>query len=315
MVLLTITASILEALEKTQSLGLEKVKRDTKEKGDGEDEDDGFDDSERTTREHGDKGIQTEHESAEKRAEKKSTEPSLMYPRLGNPISHGQIVELSQEMKARKLQPYRLEDLLKGARVFVPPAPPKPEPTLEYKALMARLRRDEEARSYERMTNPPPPMETFSQRFPAASAARAFLCSHPNINTPDPDDDGIAYVDIHRQVTLILNVLISIFACAAAIWIAAKWWSTPARLALSMSGSALVGVAEVVVYSGYLRRVGEAKGKEKKIKEIKEIVKTWAVGAGISTEELTGESSINIESKEDKTRLRPRERKSTRDVS
>ncbi|PBP24611.1 vacuolar H+-ATPase assembly protein [Diplocarpon rosae] len=313
MVLLTITASILEALEKIQSLGLDRVERDTKEKGDGED--DGFDDNEHTTRENGEKGMQAEHESAEKREENKFTEPSLMDPKLGNPISHGQIVELSQDMKARKLQPCRLEDLLKGARVFVPPPPRKPEPTLEYKALMARLRRDEEARSYERMTNPPPPMETFSQRFPAASAARAFSCSQPNIKASDPDDDGIAYTDVHRQVTLIFNVLVSIVACAAAIWVAAKWWSTPARLALSMSGSALVGVAEVAVYSGYMRRLGEAKGKEKKIKEIKEVVKTWAVGAGISMEEVTDESSMYIASKEGKTRVRARERKSTRDVS
>lgn len=178
---------------------------------------------------------------------------------------------------------------------------------------MARLRREEEARSYERMTNPPPPMETFSQRFPAASAARAFSSSHQNIQASDPDDDGITYADVDRQMALIFNVLISIVACAAAIWIAAKWWSTPARLALSMSGSALVGVAEVVVYSGYLRRVGEAKGKEKQVKEVKEIVNTWVIGAGNDTEGASEDSSVSIESKEDDNGLR--ERKRTKDVS
>lgn len=165
--------------------------------------------------------------------------------------------------------------------------------TSEYKALMARLRREEEARSYERMTNPPPPMETFNQRFPAASAAHAFSSSYQNIKISDPDDDGLTYADVDRQMALILNVLLSIVACAAAIWVAARWWNTPARLALSMSGSVLVGVAEVVVYSGYIRRVGEAKGKEKSVKEVKEIVKTWVVGAGekLGEEDTT---SINI---------------------
>lgn len=171
---------------------------------------------------------------------------------------------------------------------------------------MARLRREEEARKYERMTNPPSPMETFSQKFPAASAARAFASSHQNISASDPDDDEVTYADVDRQMALIFNVLISIVACAAAIWIAAKWWSTPARLALSMSGSALVGVAEVVVYSGYLRRVGEAKGKEKQIKEVKEIVNTWVVGAGNDTEDATEESSVAIESKEDDKGIRAR---------
>lgn len=143
---------------------------------------------------------------------------------------------------------------------------------------MARLRREEEARSYERMTNPPPPMETFAQRFPMASAAHAFPSSYQPIGTSDPDDDGTTYADVDRQVTLIFNVLISIVACAAGIWITARWWSTPMRLALSMSGSLLVGVAEVVVYAGYIRRVGEAKTKEGKVKEVKEIVNTWVVG-------------------------------------
>lgn len=178
---------------------------------------------------------------------------------------------------------------------------------------MARLRREEEARSYERMTNPPPPAETFSQRYPAASAARAFSSSHQNINASDPDDDGVTYADVDRQMALIFNVLISIVACAAAIWIAAKWWSTPARLALSMSGSALVGIAEVVVYSGYIRRVGEAKGKEKKVKEVKEIVNTWVVGAGNSTDDMGEEDSVTIESKEDDKGMKVRKRR--KDVS
>lgn len=175
---------------------------------------------------------------------------------------------------------------------------------------MARLRREEEARKYERMTNPPQPMETFAQRFPAASAARAFASSHQNINTSDPDDDGLTFADVDRQMSLILNVLLSIVACAGGIWVAARWWDTPARLALSMGGSLLVGVAEVVVYAGYIRRVGEAKGKEKGIREIKEVVKTWVVGAEDNVDVGTnGKGSITIDSKvEDEVKARKRKK-------
>lgn len=148
---------------------------------------------------------------------------------------------------------------------------------------MARLRREEEARSYQRMVNPPPPAETFAQRFPHSSAAHAFASSQQPLST-EANEDEVTYADVDRQVALIFNVLISIVACAAAIWIAAKWWSTPARLALSLSGSLLVGIAEVVVYSGYIRRVGDAKGKEKSIKEVKEVVNTWIVGGGVDDE-------------------------------
>ena len=62
----------------------------------------------------------------------------------------------------------------------------------------------------------------------------------------------------------------------------------------------------MVVYSGYLRRVGEAKGKEKQIKEVKEIVNTWVVGAGNDTGDATEENSTAIESKEDDKGLRAR---------
>jgi hypothetical protein len=156
------------------------------------------------------------------------------------------------------------------------------------------------------MTNPPQPMETFAQRYPASSAARAFASSYQNIDASDPDDDGLTYADIDRQMGLILNVLLSIVACAGAIWVAARWWSTPARLALSMSGSILVGVAEIVVYSGYIRRLGEARGKEKAVKEVKEVVKTWVVGPSeeASPANMKREIVINHEENSHKVRRR-----------
>jgi hypothetical protein len=130
---------------------------------------------------------------------------------------------------------------------------------------MARLRRNEEARSYAAMTSKIDP------------SSPSYYYEQPRSNE---DDDEMTYTDASRQVTLIFNVLISIVACGAAIWMVAKWWSTPARLAISMSGALLVGAAEVVVYSGYLRRLGEAKVKEKGVKEVKEIIGTWSVGGG-----------------------------------
>jgi TMEM199 family protein len=106
-------------------------------------------------------------------------------------------------------------------------------------------------------------------------------------------------------MALIFNVLVSILACAGAIWMAARWWSTPARFALSFGGSLLVGVAEVVVYAGYIRRVGEAKGKEKGIREFKEVVNTWVVG-GDEYKEDGGQESVKIESKKDDIKARRR---------
>lgn len=173
---------------------------------------------------------------------------------------------------------------------------------------MARLRREEESRAYERMINPPPLQETFPKRFTTASAAYAFssTAAYESFNSSTEEDD-ITYTDVNRQITLILNVLISIAACAAAIWMAARWWDTPARLALSMSGSLLVGIAEVVVYSGYIRRLGEAKQKEEAVKEVKEIVKTWVIGGEDETEKES--ESVALIGREDQSTLRERIRR------
>ncbi|RDL33890.1 uncharacterized protein BP5553_08258 [Venustampulla echinocandica] len=232
-------------------------------------------------------------------------EASLENPKVGNPISHGQVIDLSKQLKAYNLSPSSLDVLLRGARVYVPPPPSKPEPTSEYKALMTRLRREEELRAYERMTNPISPMETFAQRFPAASAARAFSSSYHHISTSDLDDDDVTYADVDRQMALILNVLVSIVACAGAIWVVARWWSTPTRLALSMGGSLLVGVAEVVVYSGYIRRVAEAKANAKGVKDVKEVLNTWVIGA----EDDEKGTDVPVVIKGDTDAARPRRRK------
>lgn len=157
---------------------------------------------------------------------------------------------------------------------------------------MARLRRDEEARSYERMVNPQLQTESFSDRFP--NSAHGF----EEVNRPnaaDIGDDEVSYNEVHRQVTLILNFLVSIAGVAGTLWIAARWWSTTSRLFLTLGGSILVAIAEVVVYNGYMWRMGEARKKQAGVKELKEVVETWVVGQDENEEE----KSVLLKEKED----------------
>lgn len=139
---------------------------------------------------------------------------------------------------------------------------------------MARLQKEEEQRTYERMINPPPPQETFAQRFPGFQHAHLFPTSAEDLG----GSDDISFADTNRQMTLIINILVSVVACSVAIWIAAKHWSVPSRLGLSMGGSGLVAAAEAVVYLGYLRRVKQAREQGKKVVEVKEIMRTWIIG-------------------------------------
>ncbi|MCJ1420446.1 hypothetical protein MMC32_006803 [Xylographa parallela] len=214
--------------------------------------------------------------------------PTLKAPAVGKPISHTQVLAISRCLKNAEVGKrkedsisvsdstgYHLDQLLRGSTVYVEPPKPKAEPSSEYKALMSRLRKEEETRQYERMINPPPEVETFSQRFPHSPTTQLFA---GGIQTLSVEDEEMTYADINRQMALILNILISIIACSAAIWMVASHWSTPKRLGLSMGGSGMVGVAEIVVYAGYIRRLKEAKEKSKKAVEVKEIVKTWVIG-------------------------------------
>src|SRR6266699_6007222 len=142
---------------------------------------------------------------------------------------------------------------------------------------MARLRREGESRAYERMLNPPP-MES-SQRFPSSSSmAHAFAEVNRPSNSSDTGDDEVTFNDVHRQLMLILNFVLSIVGVAATLWILARWWSTPARLLLTMGGSILVGIAEIGVYSGYIWHLNEAKKKENSFREIREVAQTWVLG-------------------------------------
>lgn len=157
---------------------------------------------------------------------------------------------------------------------------------------MARLRREEDARAYERMVNPPPPLESFSSRFP--NAAHAFAEANRPSKVEDLGDDEVTYNEVQRQVMLIINFLVSIVGVAATLWIAGRWWSLSSRVFLTLGGSIVVAIAEVAVYSSYMWRMGEAKSKQGAVKEIKEVVQSWVVG---QEGDGDGDKSVLLQSK------------------
>ncbi|KAF2007901.1 hypothetical protein P154DRAFT_418970 [Amniculicola lignicola CBS 123094] len=209
------------------------------------------------------------------------SEPPLVDAQAGSPISHAQLIDLAKLLKrhadkletgegAQDAMPYRLDSLLRGCSIYTPPPPPKKEPTPEYKALMARLRQQEEARAYTRMLSPPSHL--------AASTHASPLAYLDHTDTFDISaDDEVSYAEVHRQIILIINVLVSIIAVSVFIWVAARHWSAPKRLGLSLGGSLVIAIAEVVIYSGYVRKINEAKTKERKKPEIKKIVESWVI--------------------------------------
>ncbi|KAG6052148.1 hypothetical protein E4U39_003771 [Claviceps sp. Clav50 group G5] len=203
-------------------------------------------------------------------------EPSLKDPAVGKPISHGQVLDLWKSLNDDHQTRPSLELLLRGSQVYSPPPPPKSEPSYEYKALMARLRREEAQRAYDRMVNPPPKVETFHDRFP--TSAQAFSQVNRPVHAADLGDDDVTLQDVHRQVMLIINFMVSILGVAGTLWVTSRWWSVAARILLTLGGSIVVAIAEVAVYSGYMWRMEQGKQKQKATKEVKHVVKTWVVG-------------------------------------
>lgn len=143
---------------------------------------------------------------------------------------------------------------------------------------MARLRREEEERKYERMVSSTK-TNSFAQQFPTST--NSVVHSFAEVNRPstkdDLGDDDVTFNDVHRQVMLLLNFMVTIIGCAATLWILARWWSTPARLFLTMGGSIVVAIAEVGLYYGYVWHLGEAQKKEVKVKEVRQVLETWVV--------------------------------------
>lgn len=141
---------------------------------------------------------------------------------------------------------------------------------------MARLRREEEARAYERMLNPPdlphlPPNASFD---PYAAVHK------PSDPSDNADDDGIAIVakELNQQLMVVLNILLSMLGTAAAAWFASRWWSITARVFLALGAAILVAAADVVVFSGFVGRVREGRERGKKETDVRRVVGTWVVG-------------------------------------
>ncbi|KAH8166825.1 hypothetical protein CIB48_g1378 [Xylaria polymorpha] len=176
-------------------------------------------------------------------------EPCMKDPAVGKPISHGQILKTIKALKANGHVGFRLETMLRGSSLYVPPPPPKPEPVR-----------------------------------PIQPTRRVFGDSLMRDQTDEPsrksdeEVDDIEFGDLQKQITLIINFLVSVFGCGAALWKLAQWWPVSTRLFLSLGGAIVVAITEVAVYSAYTWRMSQGEKQQAAMKEVREVVKTWVVG-------------------------------------
>lgn len=135
MVLLTMTPLMVDALETLRNLENVRNAKDvqTTVVGTLESEDGGPDGSTKNGKVSVNSGIQGNEFLGENEGSKRAgdmeipQEPTLSNPRAGNPISHGQVIDLWKKLKAHDISPHSLENLLRGARVYTSPPKPKSE--------------------------------------------------------------------------------------------------------------------------------------------------------------------------------------------
>lgn len=177
------------------------------------------------------------------------SENSTLPTNPGNPISHSTLIQLS-----KCIPNVTLDALLRGTKVYIPPPPPRPEPSEEYKALMARLRADQERREY----------KTLLEKQEAES--QQALSGQIGEETQEEVKDDIS-------PSLILNMLLSVVMCAWVAFYLTKWWPNDGiRVLVSLATAVVVGVAEVTVYAAYLRKVEDSRNKERRKRERKELI-------------------------------------------
>lgn len=153
-----------------------------------------------------------------------------------------------------------LHILTRNTSVYTQPAAPAQPKTPEYLALMAKLRRQQEETEYYDLLG---------------GAANSRALGYDAATGDDELTPGQQIKVVREQITTIFNIAISGAAVAYAAW---YWsavyanWSVARRTLLAVFAFLLTVLAEVVVYLGYLRRVEDAKLKERKLKEKKEVL-------------------------------------------
>lgn len=189
----------------------------------------------------------------------------------------------------------------------------------EYLAQKAKLLAALEKDAYNRLISPGlssaananiGPSPIFSSSTPTVSALH---------DSTHPYQDAVAVED-PLTPSLVLNIFLSILITGFSVYWALTSFRTPdfvlffsknrdiqsstpggtsepIRVLLSLFAALGVGVAEVVIYAFYLRKVNEARMRERKIKERKEVVGSVEVGGvgGVKEVEVETETKEEIE--------------------
>lgn len=143
---------------------------------------------------------------------------------------------------------------------FKPKAVPRSQYTAEFKKDLERLGLQQQENEYQDLIK-------------RSQLGDRSLGSSGKNEGPTPSQMA---KEIREQMTTVFNVLVSVVSVVFAVW----YWSGSStrlplhyRVILCLFFGVLILVAEVVVYNSYLRKISDAKMKERAKKEKKKVVK------------------------------------------
>ncbi|KAK0556557.1 hypothetical protein OC844_005824 [Tilletia horrida] len=155
--------------------------------------------------------------------------------------------------------------LTRGAQLYFPPKP-RFERSPELEKSLAAIRLAHEQAEYERMTSILNPSQRKRSLFSLAEPPRSHASDslHPSapvltVQKLTPEQEAEEWAEANKQISAVINIVISMAAVATAAWWAAGsanvlWVELQASKTLvCMALAIIVGVAETVMYARYWR--------------------------------------------------------------
>lgn len=170
-----------------------------------------------------------------------------------------------------------MSDMIPVFEVYERKADPEKK-TKEYVTLMTRLRLEQEEKEYRQLLR----KEVGSYVSEVDGIGKYAFMRHSEVDV-NKLDIGLETKAVKYQMTTIFNIFLTVASVGYAVW----YWSDSSafignelRVLLSIFASILVLVAEVVVFGGYMRKVDDARDRERHVAERKEVVETVVIGGG-----------------------------------
>lgn len=157
--------------------------------------------------------------------------------------------------------------------------------TESYNKLMQRLRNEEQEKEYRSLLKKNKESGNTGKHAGTDSIGNYAFLAQKDEDINKVGRIGDTAKELKHQITTIVNVLITVISVGYAVW----YWSGSSmglsiinngdgfRILLSLFAALIVLIAEVVVFGGYLRKVDDARTKEKKMVENRTIVQTTVI--------------------------------------